>query len=47
MESTILLGVIMLVVTIVSLTLGFFLFVSGTRIKKQRNAADNAAAALS
>ena len=47
MESTILLGVIMLVVTIVSLTLGFFLFVSGTRIKKERNDADNAAAALS
>lgn len=47
MESTVLLSVIMLVVTIVSLTLGFFLFVSGTRIKKERNDADDAAAALS
>ena len=47
MESTVLLGVIMLVVTIVSLTLGFFLFVRGTRIKKERNDADDAAAALS
>ena len=47
MENTVFLGVIMLVVTIVSLTLGFFLFVSGTRIKKERNDADNAAAALS
>lgn len=47
MESTVLLSVIMLVVTIVSLTLGLFLFVSGTRIKKERNDADDAAAALS
>lgn len=47
MESTVLLSVIMLVVTIVSLTLGFFLFVSGTRIKRERNDADDAAAALS
>ena len=47
MESTVLLSVIMLVVTIASLTLGFFLFVSGTRIKKERNDADDAATALS
>ena len=45
MENTVFLGVIMLVVTIVSLTLGFFLFVRGTRIKKERNDADDAAAA--